>query len=320
MPITQHSPEESLARAKKRALAEGVQVWSLESGANGRYAITNASSDSTAYEVVVHTGKIICKCRGYVNWGVCKHVGAVLNSLGLEAQTERRYLALDIETSEKGITCAATLASDTGELHRWYTPTNADLPPADNMRRKDVIRFVNFLATMTENGYTFLTWNGLKFDFQILAEESGRFEECRSLALDRHVDMMYQVLCLRGHRLSLQVAAIGMGLPGKLEGMDGEEAALLWALGKRDKVLDYVAQDVKTTLELALRCEKEGFLEWTSQAGSLIRMEVASWLTIPGAQSLPERRTNPLVQRCEHTDWVTFRQGEGKRPWWRFWL
>ena len=85
-------------------------------------------------------------------------------------------------------------------------------------------------------------------------------QECRTLALGRHIDMMFQVVCLRGHRLALNVAAKGMGLPGKFAGFDGNQAALLWAMGEREKVFDYVAQDVKTTMELALICEKEGFL------------------------------------------------------------
>ena len=105
-----------------------------------------------------------------------------------------------------------------------------------------------------------------------------------------------------------------MGLPGKFEGIDGNQAALLWAMGEREKVFDYVAQDVKTTMELALICEKEGFLEWTSESDNLIRIEVASWLIIPEALSLPERRTDLLVQRVEHTKWLTSSQGEVKRP------
>jgi hypothetical protein len=49
-----------------------------------------------------------------------------------------------------------------------------------------------------------------------------------------------------------------MGLAGKLEGMSGEMAPVLWAQGKREEVLRYVAQDVKTTLALATACEALG--------------------------------------------------------------
>ena len=242
MPRTQLPPEESLSKARRRALAESVKVWPLESGVTPRYSVTSASSDS-AYEIVVHSGKITCTCRGYINWGLCKHVGAILNSLDLEAQTKRRYLALDIETAsgppEKdenwgplGITCAATLTGDNGELCHWYTAKNNGLAE-DEMSYEDVIHLLKYLGKMVENGYTILTWNGLKFDFHVLAEETGRLEECRTLALGRHIDMMFQVVCLRGHRLALDVAAKGMGLPGKFEGIDGNQAALLWAMGER---------------------------------------------------------------------------------------
>jgi len=223
-------------------------------------------------------------------------------------EMDYRYLALDIETSVVGITCAATLTSDTGELNHWYTPANGALP-ADQMGRVDALRLLKYLAAMVVNGYTILTWNGLKFDFRVLAEGSGMFDGCKELALGCHVDMMFQIVCLRGHRLGLDVAAKGMGLPGKLEGMDGDEAAQLWAEGERETVLDYVAQDVRTTMELGRTCEKLGFLKWTSRGGNQVKMPLSSWLTVSEALSLPER-----AKRSEHTMWLAAHrpQSEGQ--------
>ena len=104
------------------------------------------------------------------------------------------------------------------------------------------------------------------FDFDILAEESGMLAECRELAVN-HVDMMFHILCRLGFGVSLNAAAKGMGLEGKPEGMNGAMAPVLWAEGKREAVLDYVAQDVRTTAALATECEACGALRWITKSG-----------------------------------------------------
>lgn len=83
------SPEEALARSKLRALAQGVQIWKLESERTPRYAVPSTNMDGTAYEVIVYGADgITCTCPGNVHRGVCKHVGAVLVRLDIEAEME----------------------------------------------------------------------------------------------------------------------------------------------------------------------------------------------------------------------------------------
>ena len=85
------SLEEQLAKAKLRALAQGVQVWKLESEPTPRYAVPSSNMDGTAYEVVVHSadaGDITCTCPGHVHRGVCKHMGAILVRIDLENEME----------------------------------------------------------------------------------------------------------------------------------------------------------------------------------------------------------------------------------------
>lgn len=66
------SPEESLSRAKLRALAQGVQVWQLEGGEIPRYVVPSSSMDGTAYEVIVYNSEdITCTCPGNVHRGMC---------------------------------------------------------------------------------------------------------------------------------------------------------------------------------------------------------------------------------------------------------
>ena len=85
------SLEEQLAKAKLRALAQGVQVWKLEGEPTPRYAVPSNSMDGTAYEVVVHnrdSQDVSCNCPGNTHRGVCKHVGAILVRLDIEAEME----------------------------------------------------------------------------------------------------------------------------------------------------------------------------------------------------------------------------------------
>src|ERR1700680_4052822 len=98
----------------------------------------------------------------------------------------RRYLAFDIETAKDvpgedfnwrphrplGISCAATLVSDSSEVRLWHG-RKQDGAHAERRSRDDVAALVRYLSQMAQDGFTILTWNGLGFDFDILAEESG---------------------------------------------------------------------------------------------------------------------------------------------------
>ena len=179
---------------------------------------------------------------------------------------KHRYLAFDIETASTaeenwrtcrplGISCAATLLADSKELRLWHGGSRQN--PSDKMSQQEAANLVHYLEDQVAHGYTLLTWNGLGFDLDILAEESGQLTECRNLA-ENHVDMMFHVVCARGFGVSLAAAAAGMEVEGKLEGMSGAKAPQLWAEGRRDEVLRYVGQDVRTSMGVALACESVG--------------------------------------------------------------
>jgi hypothetical protein len=156
------------------------------------------------------------------------------------------------------------------------------------------------LAFLVEKGYTILTWNGLGFDFDILAEESGMFEECKELAL-RHIDMMFHFFAEKGFPLGLDAASKGMGLPGKPEGMDGAIAPRLWAEGEYHRVLDYVSWDAKNTLALAMACDEAYCLEWTAKSGRRNTWFSEKWLTVKEAMSLPEPKTSWMTDPWPRT-------------------
>jgi hypothetical protein len=231
----------------------------------------------------------------------------------------RKFLAFDLETLKEfpsgnwrdfkplGISCAAMLPSDTGQIITWYGRTPAP-GPAQQMSREEVISMVRGLQAMVNpGGYTLLTWNGLNFDFPILGDESGLVAECRELAAN-HVDMMFQVFCITGHYLALNTAATGMGLPGKAPGVTGKEAPRFWSEGRHDEVLEYLAQDVRTTADVAQSCQDRGSLLWTSRAGNRQEIDLTSgWLPVSQAVNLPEPdtswMTNPAT-RNDFTNWL----------------
>jgi hypothetical protein len=155
------------------------------------------------------------------------------------------------------------------------------------MNQEEAAALVRYLEDRTREGYTLLTWNGLGFDLDILAEESGLLPQCRALAV-AHVDLMFHVFCQLGHGVGLDAAARGMGLAGKTKGMKGELAPVLWAQGKREEVLRYVGQDVRTTLDLATACESGRELRWVARSGKVRSMALpGGWLTVSDALELP---------------------------------
>ena len=225
----------------------------------------------------------------------------------------RKYLAFDLETAKVlpedvhdikacrplGISCAASLLADTNELVLWHGQ--------DKMTQHEAAELVRYLTAQAENDYTIVSWNGLSFDFDILAEESKMLMECKCLAAN-HVDMMFHILCKFGYGVSLDAAARGMGLAGKTEGISGALAPKLWAEGKRQEVLNYVAQDVRTTAQVATACEACGQFRWISRRGRLRAMPLSDgWLPVEAAEKLPLPDTSWMADpwpRSKFTAWM----------------
>ncbi len=232
----------------------------------------------------------------------------------------RRYVAFDIETAKivpgedfnwkphrpLGITCASVLRCDSKETEAWYGKKR-DGSPAAQMSRAEAGKLVQALQRLVEKGYTLLTWNGLGFDLDVLAEESGCLEECREMALN-HVDMMFHVFCDRGFPVKLEKAAQALGIPGKPPGMSGVDAPRSWQEGRHQEVLEYNRQDVRTALGIARECEKRGRFEWITKNGEAKSFGLPrGWLVVRDANSLPQPDTSWMrtpILRSEFTGWL----------------
>jgi hypothetical protein len=230
-----------------------------------------------------------------------------------------KYAAFDIEITKVlpdgvgdwstyrplGISCAATITSE-GEILTWYgkSPEGEFTPNMSVVENRELVKHLQDQAAA---GYTILTWNGLGFDFDILAEESGMVADCKELAME-HIDMMFHVFCLKGYAIGLDKAAKGMGLRGKPPGMSGEMAPRLWAAGQYQEVLAYVEQDTKTLLELAHAIDLERQLRWHSNSGRPQYLSLPSgWLPVKDAMKLPEPDTSWMSNpwpRTKFTRWI----------------
>lgn len=232
----------------------------------------------------------------------------------------RKYLAFDMETARDfpgsfanwkrhrplGISCAAGLPSDASRPILWHGKQQ-DGTPAKQMSAAEAKSVVKQLAQWVAEGYTLLTWNGLGFDFDVLAEESGAWRECQELARG-HVDMMFHVFCDRGFPVALDNAAAALDIEGKPAGMSGVLAPRLWAEGQYDRVLDYVAHDVRITMQVAQKCEQSRLFKWRTQKGSVSSMPLSrGWLTVEEAIKLPEPDTSWMtsaIPRKQFTGWL----------------
>jgi hypothetical protein len=206
-----------------------------------------------------------------------------------------KYCAFDIEIVKEippdcqdwktirplGISCAATMCSGDTEPIKWFHKDESGQPIEGAMTVEELSDLVDFLVMAGNLGIFPLTWNGLMFDFDVLAEESGRNEDCIALAM-HHVDMMFQFFCVKGYMLGMQTAAKGLGLQGKTEGMQGSLAPVMWAksLDDRLKVLEYVGQDARTTLEIAEATENQSGFKWISKSGKAQTFRLTEWMPV----------------------------------------
>ncbi len=105
---------------------------------------------------------------------------------------KKRFLAFDIETAKLlpeqvpdllsyrplSITCAAVVDIEGQHETLWHGRESGTF--AAQMSRAEAQGLVQDLDRFVEEGYTLLTWNGLGFDFNILAEKSPGYRSSAS--------------------------------------------------------------------------------------------------------------------------------------------
>jgi hypothetical protein len=243
------------------------------------------------------------------------------------AQRRSKLASFDLETakigsfdemdwknpSSLGITCVAIMLNDQIDPLSWH-----GIPQLSQRECQEIVRK---LEQVTRDGYKIVTWNGCKFDFQVLAQESGLVADCARLARD-HVDLMLMVTFHKGWLLSFQKALEGAGLKGKLKkvtlttgkviyNMDGAMAPQLWAQGEHQAVMDYLLEDVKQLLELASVIEKRRGIHWISSSGKPQTVEVERLMTVKECLLIHEPDVSWMSNPPQRGDFVGWAQ-----PYW----
>jgi hypothetical protein len=210
-----------------------------------------------------------------------------------------------------GITCAAVALEDQPDPIIWH-----GIPQLGAVECQQIVRK---LEQLVNQGYTLLTWNGCKFDFHVLAVESGLTAECAALAAD-HVDLMLMFTFKQGHYLGLDKALKGAGVQGKrkqvilnngemLRNMDGAQAPALWARGEYDAVLVYLTDDVLQPLKLARRIEQLGCIRWLSGSGQSLQVDFDRLYSVRASFDFPQPDTNWMTNPPRRGDFVKWMPG-----------
>lgn len=228
-----------------------------------------------------------------------------------------------------GISCAALHLFDgngISDIRLFHSPAIASGQPyPQQMTLYDLGLMVEALSMADRNGYRIITWNGLSFDFDVLAEEVGPNlrQKVIDLALG-HIDLGFQMVCERGFMCGLDTACRGMGVQGKLDGMHGDLAPIMWSgcpdpfqadsltknlgeapgtRGAQDLVLRYVAQDVAATTNLIHAVDAQHRLIWTAKSGRKSEWRVGNLLTAQEAMFLPPADTSWMTTPRSREDY-----------------
>ena len=138
------------------------------------------------------------------------------------------------------------------------------------------------------DGYTIVTWNGLGFDFPVLADESGLLDRCIHLA-ENHIDLHFHTAGFLGF-VSLPNTDEGLGLRWKTEGVYDAPISALWAAGRHWEVIDYCIRHVVATLRLSVAGREVKRVSWISANGTQSSIDLPrGWLPVSEARSLAHR-------------------------------
>ena len=230
-----------------------------------------------------------------------------------------KYIAFDLEISTPipagatdwnqfrpfGISCAATWASDSPKPTLYFSKDNTRI--LDRMTKIDVCAMVDNLLAAARAGYQIVTFNGCGFDFSVCAEESGMAEQCKWLSLN-HMDIYFFLFCKLGYAPGLDRLANGLELGNKTAGINGALAPQMWLDGKHEQVIDYCAQDVRLTLDLALKATELGCFHWKTRQEKPVTLDFDRLLTVSESMKLAEPDTSWMGanswKRSKFTGWM----------------
>ena len=120
---------------------------------------------------------------------------------------------------------------------------------------------VDWIIASTE---TIVTWNGLSFDFKFLANKTSdgvRVCQLAFVAINRHVDLMFDFLVAHGYPTSMQSVGEPLGHSKSWSGAEAAEST------DKEAVLAYCVEDVKVLAAIEAAGTAAGWLIRLTQMG-----------------------------------------------------
>ena len=186
------------------------------------------------------------------------------------------------------------VAKDTRKMTTWPSLGG---PYTERLSQERADAIVAAMAVAVVNGAFILTWNGLGFDFPVLAANCSpkHRNHVETMAVYAHIDLGFAMACSKGFMCGLEAAGMGLGVGQKAEGIHGDQVPELWANGEYEKVLRYVQGDARLTTDVFLAAKKEQCIRWITKKG-----KVSTW-------SLPEKLTvvESLKTPAPDTSWMS---------------
>jgi hypothetical protein len=238
----------------------------------------------------------------------------------------RKLLAFDLEISKVipdgaeldacrplGISCLAVYPEDCEPVAYAEKPAPGGNVFGEKLHPASVVAIIDHLEQAVRDGYMIVGWNSLKFDFSVLAEESGERERCAALAMGSW-DVMFQFFCQQGYFVGLDATCRGMHILGKPEGMNGSLAPVMWGQGRKEQesVIAYCINDARITLEAAKKIRTTKQLTWVTKKGSINNIPIPQPVICREAFQIPEPDTSwmtaqpgrELPTRAMFTEWM----------------
>lgn len=188
--------------------------------------------------------------------------------------------------------------------------------PREEMTLDTANKMMNSLMEWQSKGHNIVAWNGLNFDFRVMAALTGNVERETQIAMNS-IDPMFYMVCYKGHRLGLDATCQGMNIQGKLHEvtlndgsiiteMDGSKAPQMWEAGETEAVKAYLADDVLSLARLSNKLQQKQQLIWITKKGKHSRVPYPEHFTVEECAVFDEPDTSWMTDpplREEYYDW-----------------
>lgn len=220
-------------------------------------------------------------------------------------------VSFDIETTLKyhDFLCGAIAYRNEGEIeveYFWFGESSG----AHEM--------IERLLEMQSYGATIVGFNSTSFDYRILAKETGMYEQAEIAALNS-VDIMLEFFFRNGYMISLdkilsrynitQKKKTATTSTGRVVDVGGAEVNQLWDEKEYNTVIEYLKNDVVSTLELIENIIADDMILYSTSSGKQKELPLNGGIrTVRNLWKIPKPSVswikNP-VSREHFFDWMS---------------